>query len=155
MENIKVRSESDSTLVIAIPELLLNKVWNKRGQVNLIDRDVLIQAFYNLAVETMFKEGMLVTEDKKFLQEVGLIDEEHPEIFVVTNDLLARMTKLMSLEDFKNTLAKFSKQQIKDYCDYAITHSGDFNLSKLEILSKAGHCNLNNMITNYKASLEV
>ena len=72
---IMVRSASDWTVVVDIPYLNLHRVWTKRGQKYPIERSVLLQAYYDNAVEALFRKGTLVVDDKDFLREVGLLDE--------------------------------------------------------------------------------
>ena len=98
MENnfVMVRSASDWTLVINVPHLNLSRTWLKRGQKYPIDRSALVQAYYDPAVETLFKEGSLVVDDVDFLREVGLLDEETKQsvVYELTDQKKIRMIKL-------------------------------------------------------------
>lgn len=90
MENnfVMVRSASDWTLVVDVPYLNLHRVWTKRGQKYPIERSALIQAYYRPAVEALFREGSLVTDDRDFLREVGLLDEEeNPIVYELTDTM--------------------------------------------------------------------
>jgi hypothetical protein len=71
---VKVISASNSLVVINIPHLPLHRVWRKKGASYPIERTMLIQAYYDPSVEFLFKEGLLYTDDKEFLEEVGLIE---------------------------------------------------------------------------------
>lgn len=156
MENmIYVTSASDHTLVIFVPDLRLSKTWTKRGQRLPINRDDLIQAYYTPAVETLFKEGLLKTNDKEFLMTVGLIDEEgHTEVVELTSELLMRMIKLMPIADLKNHLKTLSHSQLNELGDFAVFHYQDLKMDRVDLLSKATGKNILKAIENHKASLE-
>ena len=86
MENnmIMVKSASDFTLVVNIPDIPLHRTWKKRGAQFPIERKTLIQAYYDPSVEALFKEGMLTTNDVEFLKEVGLIEEDGKKMITTT-----------------------------------------------------------------------
>jgi hypothetical protein len=157
MENkmIMVKSASDSTLVVFIPELGLRKTWTKKGMRLPIDRTVLTQACYNPAVENMVRDGSLVIEDKAFLIEAGFMSEEEIENLVeLTETYLKRMIKLMPLIDVKKEIVKLSSSQINELIDYAITHYTDLNMDRIELFGKISGRDMMRSITNYKAAQE-
>lgn len=156
MENIVyVTSASDHTLVVFVPELRLSKTWTKRGQKYPINRDELIQAYYNPAVEALFKEGMLQTNDTEFLKAVGLMDEDgKSEVVELTTNLLNRMIKVMPIADLKAHLKTLSRTQLNELGDYAVFNYKDLNMDRVDLLSKATGKNILKAIENYKASLE-
>ena len=97
---IMVKSASDCTLVISIPELNLRKVWNKRGMRLPINESILMQACYYLSVETLIREGDLVVEDKEFLVNAGFMSAEEIEDLVeLTDAYMARLIKAMPLAE--------------------------------------------------------
>lgn len=156
MENmIYVSSASDHTLIMFIPEMNLSKTWTKRGQRYPFTREQLIQAYYNPSVEYMFKQGLLVTEDKEFLQAVGLMEEDGTmEVISLTPDLLNRMIKLMPVADVKLHAAKLSHTQLNELGEYAVAHYQDLKLDRIDLLSKLTGKNLLKAIENYKAAQE-
>ena len=157
MENkdlVTVVSNSDSTLVINLPDLHIHRAWKKRGQKFMFTRQDLIMAYYDPSVEYLFKHGMLSTNDKSFLVEVGLIPDENAEVFIVTEQMQKRMLRLMPLQEFKQTLTKMSHSQIDDFANYAIEHYDELQMDRIDILSKASRKDILKSITNYKASLE-
>jgi hypothetical protein len=152
---VMVKSASDWTLVVNAPHLSLHRTWTKRGQQYPIDRTVLLQAYYSPAVEALFREGALVTEDKEFLREVGLLDENDAcIIYELTENMKQRIIKLMPLVEVKKELAKMSRGQIEELADYAIMHYNDLMMDRVDLLSKASGKNIATAIINYKASLE-
>lgn len=156
MENVVyVTSASDHTLVVFVPELRLSKTWTKRGQKYPFNRDELIQAYYNPAVEALFKEGLLMTNDTEFLKAVGLMDEDgQTELVELTSDLLMRMIKLMPTTDLKVHLKKLSRSQLNELGEFAVFHYKDLKMDRIDILSKATGKDILKAIENYKASLE-
>lgn len=152
---VMVRSASDWTLVVDVPHLNLHRVWTKRGQKYPIERDALIQAYYRPAVEALFRDGALVTDDKEFLREVGLLDEKDaPVIYELTDSMKNRIIKNMPLMEVKKELSKMSRAQIVEVADYAITHYSELAMDRLELLSKVSGRDILTSIKNYKAAQE-
>ena len=152
---ISVVSASDSILVINIPELSLRRTWNKRGSKFLLDRETMEQAYFTLAVETLFKEGKLVTDDKQFLQDVGLMNEdEELQITLLTEQMMMRMIKNMPLFEFKKELEGLTRSQIASLADFAIAHYTDLAMDRVDLLTKASGKNILKSIENYKAAEE-
>lgn len=152
---IYVTSASDHTLVMYIPELTLSKTWTKRGQRFPIPRETLIQAYYHLAVETMFKEGLLVVDDKEFLKAVGLMSEDgETEVVPLTEELEMRLIKHMPVADMKAHLAKLNHTQLTELAEFAIRHYKDLKLDRVDLLSKVTGKDILKSIENYKAAQE-
>jgi hypothetical protein len=112
MENnmIMVVSASDYTLVVNVPDIPLHRVWKKRGAKYPIDRKQLIQAYYDPAVENLFQEGMLITNDVEILKEVGLIEEDGTtNVIPLSDTLMTRLIKTMPIVEVKAELKKLSR----------------------------------------------
>ena len=157
---VRVRSASDFTLVINAPEIPLVKTWVKRGAFYPIPRDALIQAFYSTSLESLVRKGMLIIEDKQFLQEVGLIEvdekgEETVTTFELTPVIMEKMISgAMPLWEVEKTLAKMSEYQISELAEYAITNYTKLKMDRIELLTKASHKNILKAIELYKAAQE-
>lgn len=152
---IMVRSASDWTVVVDIPYLNLHRVWTKRDQKYPIERSVLLQAYYDNAVEALFRKGTLVVDDKDFLREVGLLDEEdNAVVYELTDTMKNRIIKLMPVSEVKKELAKMSDSQLEELGDYAVTHYQDLLMDRVDILAKASGKNILEAIKNYKAAME-
>lgn len=157
MENnfVMVRSASDWTLVMDVPHLNLHRVWSKRGQKYPIERASLIQAYYRPAIEQLFREGSLITDDRDFLREVGLLDEEEqPIVYELTDNMKQRLIKLMPLVEVKSELAKMSRSQIEEVANYAIIHYQDLVMDRIDLISKVSGKDIMGAIRNYKAAME-
>ena len=152
---VYVTSASNHIIVLHVPEMLLTKTWNKRGQKYPFDREQLIQAYYNPSVEYLFRQGMLVTDDKEFLKQVGLMDEEeHSEVVNLTENLLMRIIKHMPVSELKGVLSTLSRTQLTELGEFAVAHYTDLNLDRVDILSAATGKNLLKAIENYKKAQE-
>lgn len=152
---IYVTSASDHTLVMFVPELQLSKTWTKRGQRYPIARETLIQAYYNTAVEYLFKEGLLVVTDEDFLKEVGLMTEEGEcEIIPLTSELENRIIKHMPLAEVKNYLEKLTKTQLRELAEFAVEHYAELKMDRVDILSQFTGKNILKAIENYKIAQE-
>lgn len=152
---IYVTSASDQTLVIYYPDIPLSKTWTKRGQKQLVNRDQLILAYYHLGTETLFKQGLLITDDEAFLKEVGLMDEEgHKEVNPLNTDLMKRMISVMPVADVKEHLKKMTRAQIDEFGTYAIENYKDLKNDRIDLISKATGRDIFKCIVNLKASQE-
>ena len=159
MENkelVVVKSASNYTIVMNVPELMLHRVWNKKGAFYPIDRKVLYQAYYDPSVEALFKEGMLVTDDEEFLKSVGLMEEDGTtELVTITDAYLTRLIKTMPVNEVKQELKKLSKTQLEELADYAVEHYKDLSMDRIDIFSKATNKNIMNAIDHLRKAQEV
>lgn len=152
---IMVKSASDFTIVVNIPDIPLHRTWKKRGAQYPIDKKVLFQAYYDPSVEQLFREGKLVVEDKEFLYEVGLLnDEGEPVVVPLTETMMNRLIKLMPLVEVKKELPKYTPSQLAELADYAIEHYTDLQMDRVDLLSKASGKNLMKAIEHYRQSKE-
>lgn len=158
MENtmIMVTSASDFTLVVNVPEISLHKTWRKRGAKYPIDRKLLVQAYYDPAVENLFKSGMLTTNDTDFLKEVGLMEEDGTtQVVILTEALLNRLVKIMPVNEVKKELSKLSRTQLEELADYAVEHYTDLQMDRIDLFSKVTGKNLIKAIEHHKRAQEV
>lgn len=154
-EMIMVKSASDYTLVVNIPDIPLHRVWKKRGAQYPIDRKLMLQAYYDPSVETLFKEGMLTTNDVEFLKEVGLIDEEDkPTVVTLTEQHMIRIIKNMPIAEVPGELKKLSRTQLDELAEYAVANYTLLALDRVDILTKATGKNILEAIKNFKRAQE-
>ena len=152
---VTVTSASDYTIVVDVPEIQLHRVWKKRGSHYPIDRKALFHAYYDPSVEYLFKKGMLTTDDKQFLVDVGLAtDEGETEIITLTDTMVNRLLKLMPISDARETMKKLSQIQIEELADYAVEHYKELSMDRIDLLAKASGKNLMRAIELYKAARE-
>ena len=157
MENnmIMVKSASDFTLVVNIPDIPLHRTWKKRGAQFPIDRKVLLQAYYDPSVEALFREGMLTTNDVEFLKEVGLIEEDGTaNVVVLTEQQMLRLIKLMPVAELKTELAKLSRTQLNELAEYAISNYTNLAMDRIDILTAATGKNIMKAIEHHRKAQE-
>lgn len=153
---IMVKSASDYTLVVNNPDIPLHRTWKKRGAQFPIDRKILLQAYYDPAVEALFKEGMLTTNDVEFLKEVGLIEEDGTaNVVILSEQQMLRMIKLMPLVEVTAELKKLSRTQLEELADYAVAHYKDLSLDRVDLLTKATGKNIMKAIEHHRKAEEV
>lgn len=154
-EMIMVKSASDYTLVVNIPDIPLHRVWKKRGAQYPIDRKLMLQAYYDPSVEALFKEGMLTTNDVEFLKEVGLIDEDDkPTVVPLTEQYMIRIIKNMPVAEVPGELKKLSHTQLDELAEYAVANYKLLALDRVDILTKATGKNILEAIKNFKRAQE-
>ena len=151
---IKVRSASDFTLVINAPEIPLVKTWSKRGAIYPIDKDVLIQAYYSTSLEELVRKGLLIIEDKEFLVEVGLAEEDNTMAIELTPTLKEKCISTMPIWELEKTLGQLSEYQISELAEYAIANHTKMKMDRIELLNKASHKNILKAIELYRAAQE-
>ena len=158
MENntVFVRSASDFTVVINVPHIPLHRVWQKKGTKYPFDRKTLLEAYYDPSVESLFREGRLVTDDEKFLIEVGLKEEDSSESVVVelTDAYKVRLIRTMPLSEVKKEVTKLTHAQIDELVNYAILHYTELAMDRIDFFSKISGMNVMGAINNYKMSQE-
>lgn len=158
MENnmIMVTSASDFTVVVNVPDIPLHRTWKKRGAKYPIERKVLLQAYYDPSVESLFKEGMLTTNDVEFLKEVGLVEEDGSTTVVILDQaLLTRLIKTMPAVEVKKVLTTLSRSQLEELADYAVEHYTELQMDRIDILTQATGKNIMKAIEHYRKAQEV
>lgn len=124
MENrqVMITNTIKSRVGINIPDLLLKRVWEKKGVKKPIEFNILQQAFYDPSVEYLFREGILYIDDMDVKIALGLEEEgaETPSIVILNDSDLRRYLTAMPLFDFKQKIQTLGREQIQALVDYAI-----------------------------------
>lgn len=157
MENnmIMVTSASDFTVVVNVPDIPLNRVWKKRNAKLPVDRKALLQAYYDPSVEALFRDGTLITDDKEFLNEVGLLEDDGtPAVKPLTEAYLNRLIKVMPSAQVKTELKGLTHAQIDEVVSYAIEHYNDLQMDRIDILSAASGKNVMKAVEHYRLAQE-
>lgn len=157
MENkVKVVNLISSRVNIDIPEIRLNRVWEKKGAVKTIPFDLLEEAIYNPGVEALFVEGVLGIEDMDVKKKLGLEpeDAEEPVNIIVLNDTQRkRYLTVMPLHEFKEKIKELPREQISELANFAIENEfADFD--KDEIIKKITGIDIIGTIQMNKADKE-
>ena len=153
---VKVRSATDVTVSLFDPTIPLRKTWEKRGAIIPIERDKLIQAYYNSSLQDCIRNGTLVIEDKSFLYEVGLIESEDAKApaFEMTPVLMDKCISIFPLWEVEKTLKSLSATQIAELAEYAITNHKNLKMDRIDLLTKYSGKNILKAIELYRVSQE-
>ena len=74
-KKVKVISYAGNSIRINIPELRVNRLFEKQGQSYLFDVDTLEEMFYYPSVEELFTKGLFYIDDKELRIKLGLEEE--------------------------------------------------------------------------------
>lgn len=154
---VKIRSTTDRTISLFDPTIPVRKTFAKRGAIATIERDKLVQLYFNSSLENALRSGTLVIDDKAFLYEVGYITdvEEKVETYELTPTLMKRCIGVMPLTELVAELKKMSLDQVKELADYAVLNNTELKMDRIDILSKASGKNILKAIELHRADQEV
>lgn len=155
---IMVISKTNSTVVVDVPELRLHRVWTQKEMALPIEKEVLAEAIYDPAVSYLFNEGLLYVKDLESKKELGLEDddttEEAVKIIDLNDKLMARMIKAMPEAELRETINKLTNSQKEELGTYAVEHSSDLKMDRIELISEACHRNILKVVENQRAADE-
>ena len=153
---VKIRSTTDSTVSLYDPTIPVRKVFEKRGAVAVVEKDKLMQMYFNSSLEGALRKGILVIDDKDFLYEVGYITDRDEQIeqLELTPTLMKRCIGVMPIAELTSTLKKMSLHQIQALADYAVLNHTELRMDRIDLLSKASGKNILKAIELHKAEQE-
>ena len=154
---IKIRSTTDTSVSLYDPTIPVRKSFEKKGAVAMVEKDKLIQLYFNSDLETALRAGLLAIDDKDFLVEVGYIldKEEVIEQIDLTPAYMKRCIGAMPVTELAAALKKMSKYQIQELAEYAIQNSAELRMDRIELLDKVSGKNILKAIELLKADKEV
>ena len=137
-DKVKVVNLISSRVNISVPDVRLNRIWEKKGAVKVVPFDQLQEAIYDPGVEALFTEGILGIEDLEVKKKLGLEpeDTEEPVNIIVLNDQQRkRYLTVMPFGEFKDKVKELSVEQVRELAQYAIDNEiADFD--KAEVIKK-------------------
>ena len=137
-DKVKVVNLISSRVNINIPDIRLNRVWEKKGAIRVIPFEQLEEAMYNPGVEALFREGILGINDLETKKRLGLEpeDTDKPVNIIILDDAQRkRFLTVMPLVDFKTEIQKLPIEQVRELAQYAIENE-IANFDKAEIIKK-------------------
>ena len=156
-DKVKVVNLISSRVNIDLPELRLNRIWEKKGAIKTIPFDQLEEALYHPGVEALFRNGALGIEDLEVKKRLGLEpdDTEEPVNIIILDDAQRkRYLRVMPLHEFKEKVKELPMEQIRELAQFAIEKEiVDFD--KCEILKKITGTDVIGTIQMNKADQEV
>lgn len=139
MENkVKVVNLISSRVNINIPDIRLNRIWERKGAVKVIPFDQLEEAMYNPGVEALFREGILGIEDLEIKKALGLEPDDATEpvnIIVLNDNQRKRYLTVMPTSEFKAKVKELPIEQVRELAKYAIDNE-IAAFDKAEIIKK-------------------
>lgn len=155
-EKVKVVNLISSRVNIDLPDLRLNRIWERKGAVKTIPFEQLQEALYHPGVEALFVNGALGIEDLDTKKKLGLEPEdvEEPVNIIILDDAQRkRYLKVMPLHEFKVKIKELPMEQVKELAQFAIANEiVDFD--KAEIIEKITGTDIIGTIQMNKADKE-
>ena len=137
-EKVRVVNLISSRVNINVPDVRLNRVWEKKGAVKVIPFEQLEEAMYNPGVEALFREGVLGINDLEVKKRLGLEPEDAEEpvnIIVLDDNQRKRYLTVMPLHEFKAKVRELPIEQVRELAQYAIKNEIAV-FDKAEIIKK-------------------
>ena len=135
---VKVISTVYGTVTVQLPNMNFTRVWPNKGAAVMIPFAVLEEGIFDTGFNNMLRDGDLYIEDMEVKKALGLEpdDAKEPENIIVLNEnKMLFLMKTASIDVFKDTLSKVSKEQAYNLAQYAIDHQiNDFE--KADILKQ-------------------
>lgn len=131
-KKVRVKSLTNGTVVINVPDLRLRRIWERKGAVKVIDDEILQEAIYDPGVEFLFKQGLLQIEDTEVAKE---IDPELENVKILDEAQMRGMLKGKPLAEFKEKVEELPQEQVYALIEYAIQNE-IIDMAKIDYLKK-------------------
>lgn len=138
-KKVKVTNNVNQYITLFDKSLNFKMTFERRGVSRLIDLDILQQMIYNVGVEKVFKQGLLVINDMEAKIALGLEPEgakEPVNIITLTDAQKRRHLTVSPVEDFKATVNKLPFEQMKELARFAIANELVGNMEKVDYLKE-------------------
>ena len=123
-KKVKVISYAGNSIRINIPELRVNRLFEKQGQSYLFDVDTLEEMFYYPSVEELFTKGLFYIDDKELRIKLGLEEENGTISETVTAPIsdttILTYLKAKPIKEFKEYVTSLPVEQQQRFVDIAI-----------------------------------
>ena len=123
-KKVKIVSYAGNSIRINIPELRINRLFERQGQSYLFDADAVEEMFYYPSVEELFTKGLFYIDDKELRIKLGL-DEENGAvsetvIAPISDTTILTYLKAKPINEFKNYVKNLPVEQQLRFVDIAI-----------------------------------
>lgn len=138
-KKVKVTNNVNQYITLFDRSLNFKMTFERRGVSRLIDLDILQQMIYNVGVEKVFKQGLLVIDDMEAKIALGLEPEGAKEpinIITLTDAQKRRHLTVSPMDEFKTTVSKLPFEQIKELARFAIANELIGNMEKVDYLKE-------------------
>lgn len=125
-KKVKIISYAGHSIRINIPELRVNRLFEKQGQSFLFDADTVEEMFYYPSVEKLFVDGIFYLDDKELRVKLGL-EEENGNVSETVTAPISDATILAHLKtkpigEFKKYVEKLPIEQQMRFVDIAVAN---------------------------------
>lgn len=121
---VKVTSYTEGKVRFYLPELRVNRLFEKYGQSYLFDADTLEEMFYYPSVEKLFRNGLFKIEDKELNVKLGLEEEDgepaQEVIAPISDSTILAYLKIKTADEFKTFVEELPREQQNRFVDMAI-----------------------------------
>lgn len=123
-EKVKVISYAGNPIRINIPELRVNRLFEKHGQSYLFDVDTIEEMFYYPSVEKYFMNGLFYLDNKELRIKLGLEEEDgtvsETVVAPITDTTILTYLKVKPITEFKAYVENLPLEQQLRFVDIAI-----------------------------------
>lgn len=123
-KKVKVISYAGNSIRVNIPELRVNRLFEKQGQSYLFDVDTLEEMFYYPSVEELFTKGLFYIDDKELRIKLGLEEEtgivSETVIAPISDTTILTYLKAKPIKEFKDYVSDLPIEQQLRFVDIAI-----------------------------------
>lgn len=138
-EKVKIISYVDHSVRIYIPELRVNRLFEKQGQSYLFEASVVEEMFYYPGIEELFTTGAFYMDDKDLRIKLGLEEEDgtvaEEVIAPISNTTILAYLNAKPLNEFTDYVSALPRVHQDRFVDLAIQHKiTDYN--KINVLKE-------------------
>lgn len=125
-KKVKIVSYAGNSIRINIPELRVNRLFEKQGQSYLFDVDTIEEMFYYPSVEELFTKGLFYIDDKELRIKLGLEEENGTVSETITAPIsdttILTYLKAKPINEFKKYVEVLPVEQQLRFVDIAIAN---------------------------------
>ena len=123
-KKVKIISYAGHSIRINIPELRVNRLFEKQGQSFLFDADTVEEMFYYPSMEKLFVDGIFYLDDKELRVKLGLEEENGTVAEMVTAPIsdtsILTYLKAKPINEFKKYVEALPIEQQLRFVDVAV-----------------------------------
>ena len=137
-DKVRVKSLISHRVVLSVPDMRLNRVWEKKGTVRTIPFDVLEEAFYDPGVQALFTNGILGIDDMDVKKRLGIEPEDATEpvnVVALDDAQMLHYLTVLPIHEFREKINELPIEQVYELIRYAIEHE-IANFEKAEMLKQ-------------------
>lgn len=116
-----VKSMTNYTVELYIPDLRFKREFSKEGETKTIDFDTLFEGITSQGIRTLFEEGILHIENRQDRIDLGLEEENQEGKFKVLNrGQILKLLRVDPISKLKEIISIVPREQINRIAEVAI-----------------------------------